>query len=112
MGTPAPTEFAYELVLYRDGSCVLTMGGDIMWSADDDPDFLAEFGDEIVESEDLDLIADWLEEHGDVPPGVEIGVVDETDEGPGDEDDDEDDDEDEDDTEPYTEDEPEDEDDE
>ena len=52
-----------ELIRYSDGRVALTHDGDVIWAGDGDDDFLSEFG-EIVDSEELDEVANWLESEG------------------------------------------------
>jgi hypothetical protein len=91
----APEEFQYELLLRDDGTAMLTLGGDVMWASDGDSNFAEEFGDELLDSEDIPDVIDWLTGAGYLPPGVEPAVEDESNDGPADDDDDDDEDDDE-----------------
>jgi predicted AlkP superfamily phosphohydrolase/phosphomutase len=76
-----------ELVRYADGRVALQDDeGGIIWSGDADDKFIADMG-EIVESDQLDEVADWLEDNGYLAPGEGIDIIDE---GIEDEDEDED----------------------
>ena len=90
-----PEEVRYEVLLRDDGTAMLTCGGEVMWSSDGDDEFAEDFGDELIDSEDIPDLIDWLTDSGYLPPGVEPDIEDESADGPGDEDDDEEDDEDE-----------------
>jgi hypothetical protein len=83
----------YEFVLYGDSSAALTLDGEVMWSSDNDEEFLAEF-DEVITSDEIDGVIDWLEGEGYIPPGVEVDIVDYSGEDDDEDDDDELDDED------------------
>lgn len=68
----------YELVIYPAGSAVLTCGGDVTWSSDDDDDFAEAFPDTLIEFEDqaqIDSVIDYLVEQGYVPPNTDVEVV-------------------------------------
>ena len=79
MINPAPGEFRYTVTLYNSGVVTLAQGDEEMWTSEGDDAFIERFGDEVVESGDLDDVAAWLEEHNYLPPGVEMDIVDETD---------------------------------
>ena len=72
-----PVDMAYELVIGDDGSCVLTCGGDVTWTSDDDDEFAEEFA-ELIEYDDEEQtgeLVEWLVEQGYIPPGVEVDIV-------------------------------------
>jgi hypothetical protein len=71
--------FEYEFILSETGSASLTQGGELMWSSDNDDDFWEEFGEEVLTTEDIDEVLEWLEDEGYLPPRVEVNVIDETD---------------------------------
>ncbi len=68
----------YELVIDDAGACVLTCGGEVIWTSDADDDFAEAFPDMLIEYDDEEQIADvldWLVSAGYVPPGVDVDVV-------------------------------------
>ena len=67
--------YDYELVISPEGSASLTMGGELMWSGDDDDEFIEHFDDEIVTSENEDDVIDWLVNNGYLPPDSPITIV-------------------------------------
>jgi hypothetical protein len=72
-----PDEFVYELVIDEAGTCVLTCGGEILWTSDDDDEFAEEFPDRIEydDEEQTGEVIEWLESQGYIPPNVEITIV-------------------------------------
>jgi len=65
----------YELIIGDDGSAILTMDGETMWTSDGDDTFLEAFGDEVIEDDDAADVLDFLEDEGYVPPGVDVRVI-------------------------------------
>lgn len=78
MKNPTPQEFRYTLTLDNSGIVTLTQGDEELWESANDAAFIDRFGDEVVESGDLDDVAAWLEEHNYLPPRVDLDIVDET----------------------------------
>ena len=94
--SPVPPDFAYELLLRDTGTAILTNGGEVMWSSDDDEEFSEWFDEDIIESADLPEVIEWLQDEGYLPDGLTPDIVDESTPVVADEDfDDSDDDEDE-----------------
>jgi hypothetical protein len=79
-GTPSQedrSDIAYELLISKAGTCVLTCGGEVMWSSDGDDKFLEDM-DEVVSFEDdeqIDDVLDWLVDNDYVPPDVDVAVL-------------------------------------
>ena len=71
--------FDYELTLRLDGTVALTQGGEVIWTSDNDDEFLEEFGEEVFTDEDADDIIGYLTDEGYIPPRVDVHVVDECD---------------------------------
>jgi hypothetical protein len=64
-----------ELVCYWDGSVALTdEAGELLWSSDDDDDFLEEF-DASVETDDIEDVLEYLEDEGYLDHGEPVDVV-------------------------------------
>lgn len=84
----APEEFAYTVILQESGEVSLIMGDEGLWTSLNDAAFIDHFGDETVESGDLDDVVAWLQEHNYLPPGAIVDIEDETgdDDETGDED--------------------------
>ena len=73
-------DVAYELLITAEGGYILTQGGEVMWSGDDDDDFAESFGLEMAgDDEEADDVLDWLEDEGYLPPKVDVTIVDERD---------------------------------
>ncbi len=69
-----------EFVLHKDGSCILTQGGNVIWSSDNDDEYQEDFG-ERIESEDIDDVLEYLEDAGELEDGDSVDIVDENDDG-------------------------------
>jgi hypothetical protein len=69
------SDIDYEFIVYaEEGTAVLTMGGEVMWTSDGDDEFSAEF-DDLVDVSEADAIIDWLCENDYLPPGVAVAVI-------------------------------------
>lgn len=51
-----------EFTLHADGSCSLSEDGELVWSSDDDDEFLEEF-DATIDPEEIDEVVEWLEDN-------------------------------------------------
>jgi len=71
--------FDYEIIIRLDGTAALTQGGEVMWTSDNDDDFLEEFGEEVFTNQDADDIVGYLTDEGYIPPRVNVHVIDECD---------------------------------
>jgi hypothetical protein len=70
------TGIAYELIV-SEAAAVLTCGGEVMWTSDNDDEF-AEQEDIVIDFDDdeqLDALIDWLVEHEYVPPDVDVEII-------------------------------------
>ncbi len=67
-----------EFTRYRDGTCAITDGQELLWSSDGDDEFLEEF-DATIDSEDIDDVLDWLQDNGYVSPDGSADIVEEDD---------------------------------
>jgi hypothetical protein len=70
----------YELLVSAEGA-TLTCGGEVMWTSDGDEGYAEEFGGEALAVEDeeqMDDLLGWLVDEGYVPPGVDVDILEET----------------------------------
>lgn len=68
-----------EFTRYRDGTCALRDGDELLWSSDNDDDFLEEF-DAHIDSDDIEDVIEYLEDSGYLD-SEEVDVVDEDEPG-------------------------------
>lgn len=68
-----------EFTRYKDGTCALADGDELLWSSDGDDEFIEEFDAEI-DSEDISDVLDWLEDAGYMDDSDAVDIVDESDE--------------------------------
>lgn len=79
---------ALTLTLKKDGSVELTDDtGKQLWSSDNDDDFSVNF-DDIADEDDLEDIADWLEDNGQLDESLALFYIVESDEDENEDDDD------------------------
>lgn len=65
---------------YKDGSCALDDGGELLWSSDSDDDFLEEF-DARIDGEEIEDVIEYLTDAGYLEDGDEVDIVDEDEPG-------------------------------
>jgi hypothetical protein len=69
-----------EFIRYEDGTCALMDGDELLWSSDNDDEYLGEF-DASIDSDDIDDVLAWLEENEYIEPDETIDITDEGVEG-------------------------------
>lgn len=69
-----------EFTRYKDGTCALSDGDELLWSSDADDDYMEEF-DAQIDSEDIDDVLSWLQDEGYIAPDESVDIVDESDAG-------------------------------
>lgn len=65
----------YELIIGDDGSAILTLDSETLWTSDGDDNF-AETFDEVIEHDDAGDVLDWLVDEGYIPPEIDVSVID------------------------------------
>ena len=69
-----------EFIRYEDGTCALLDDDELLWSSDNDDEFLEEF-DATIDSADIDEVLEYLEDAEYIEPDDSVDIVDEADNG-------------------------------
>lgn len=66
----------YELVFDPEGSVtLLDSEHELVWASDSDDDFADDFEGDLFTGDDAEEILEYLEEHGILPEGSEVDIV-------------------------------------